>query len=249
MAEEVISRSLAPSVEAQPSAAPASQPGTHASGASAADAVWLQERSQRLEAEAAAAELRRQLDDVAAVLFGARRPSAAASSSVAETLRAVLVEAAGEAVQQRLRADEAEQHAADAAYVARLVAGMCARAATAADLQARWADERALLERRLEQAARMGQAMLKHQKEHGAGAAPRRTFPRPCPTRGQARVLSVQGVRPRRYVAECRPPASCSHPAAELEPWRQQLLSTAFAVGCSLLGGAAAVLIISRTQA
>lgn len=64
----------------------------------------------------------------------------------------------------------------------------------------------------------------------------------------QVRWLLGPGAQARQAVAECCSPGSCPHPAAEPEPWRQQLLSTAFAVGCSLLGGAAAVLIISRTQ-
>jgi hypothetical protein len=95
----------------------------------------------------------------------------------------------------------------------------------------------------------MGQAMLKHQKEHSAGVPGRRPLPcpcwMPCPS---ARWLLGPGAQARQAVAECCSPGSCPHPAAEPEPWRQQLLSTAFAVGCSLLGGAAAVLIISRTQ-
>lgn len=100
-------------------------------------------------------------------------------ASVAAEVAAALVAAATqcqlaaqEAAAQRQRADAAESAAAaaggsasDAAYVARLVAGICARAAVAADLEASFAVERASLERRLQQATRMGHAMLKHSKE------------------------------------------------------------------------------------
>lgn len=105
-------------------------------------------------------------------------------TSVAAEVAAALVAAATqcrlaaqEAAAQRQRADAAESAAAaaggsasDAAYVARLVAGICARAAVAADLEASFAVERGSLERRLQQATRMGHAMLKHSKEAGERA-------------------------------------------------------------------------------
>jgi hypothetical protein len=156
-----------------------------------------QERQRRLAAETAAAELRQQLDDISAALFAFHGSNAssttAGSSEVLSLAAATLTSAEAEAhplpllrsvlhqltqrqrresrqaaAQQQLLAG-ADEAAADQAMVARLVAGMLARAATTADLEEQWNAERALLERRLEQAAHMGQAMLRHHKEHGRG--------------------------------------------------------------------------------
>jgi predicted signal transduction protein with EAL and GGDEF domain len=96
-----------------------------------------------------------------------------ATPAVAAVLENVLQEAAEQralaaqqaAAQRKLVADKAA--AAGEALVARLVAGICARVATAADLEAEWQAERAVMEQRLEQSARMGHALLKHQKEQG----------------------------------------------------------------------------------
>lgn len=228
--EELISRAL-PRLSTSP-AADALAAASSSGGSTGSSATWQlqQERQRRLAAETAVADLQHQLDDISAVLFAFRSDSRSSNSGggggtgappaqqavhsgtspvVAAVLEGVLQEAAGRRAQaaeqaaalQQLLADRTAA-AAGEALVARLVAGICARAATAADLEAQWQAERALLERRLEQAARMGQAMLKHQKEH----------------------------------------------SAEPEPWRQQLLNTAFAVGCSILGAAAAVAIIRRAQ-
>ena len=152
------------------------------------------ERSRRQAAEAAAAELRRQLDEIAALVLSFRTgqaaglqqarqaqsqgpsPSGSGSASVASDLLGVLQAAAAQcraaaeaAAAQAARADACAAEAEDAALVARMVASICARAATAADLEAQWAGERALLERRLDQAARAQVAMLKHQREHSTG--------------------------------------------------------------------------------
>lgn len=196
---------LAAAAPAASSAAPAPCNGK----ALAAGGISLQqERQRRLAAEAAAAGLRQQLDDISAALFSFRSsqgldssasggqsssccvtasgPAADAAAgeegaSVAAELASVLLAAAtqcqlsaAEAAAQRQRADAAEAAAAaagscasDAAYVARLVAGICARAAAVADLESSFAAERASLERRLQQATRMGHAMLKHSKEAG----------------------------------------------------------------------------------
>ncbi|PRW56429.1 hypothetical protein C2E21_4679 [Chlorella sorokiniana] len=101
---------------------------------------------------------------------GARVAAQVASALLAAATQCQL--ATEEAAAQRQRADAAEAAAAaagkcasDAAYVARLVAGICTRAAVAADLESSFAAERASLERRLQQATRMGHAMLKHSKE------------------------------------------------------------------------------------
>lgn len=236
-------------------------PAATASSSGAWQLELEQERHRREVAEAAAAELQQQLNEISATLFGWRSSTSsrstatsstgsqsgsgssssqqhqqqqqngsfgcsevataaaatAASSSPAAALQAVLQGAAAQclesaqqaaAAEQRAaaaeaRAAEAAASAADAALVARLVSAMFASAAAASDLGAQWQAEQAVLERRLEQAARMQQAMLKHQREH----------------------------------------------RSEPEPWRQQLLNTAVSVGCSILGAATAVLIIRRTQA
>ncbi|KAL4858463.1 hypothetical protein ACK3TF_001441 [Chlorella vulgaris] len=192
-----------------------------ASSAPASTYLWRQqaleeqqqlqeERQRRLVAEMAAAGLRQQLDDISALLFAYRSnsDSSSSSSSRADGNRVVVAEvedvlrsASQQDAAHQQQADLAAAAAEDAAFVARLAATMCVRAVTLADVQAACSEERALLERRLEQSTRMGRAMLKHQKEHGSGA----------------------------------------------EPWRQQLLGTAFAVGCSVLGASAALLIIRRT--
>ncbi|KAI3428187.1 hypothetical protein D9Q98_006567 [Chlorella vulgaris] len=193
-----------------------------ASSAPASTYLWRQqaleeqqqlqeERQRRLVAEMAAAGLRQQLDDISALLFAYRSRCSGSSSSssiradgnrvVVAEVEDVLRSASQQDAAHQQQADSAAAAAEDAAFVARLAATMCVRAATLADVQAACFEERALLERRLEQSTRMGRAMLKHQKEHGSGA----------------------------------------------EPWRQQLLGTAFAVGCSVLGASAALLIIRRS--
>lgn len=195
--EELISRAL-PRLSTSP-AADALAAASSSGGSTGSSATWQlqQERQRRLAAETAVADLQHQLDDISAVLFAFRSDSRSSNSGggggtgappaqqavhsgtspvVAAVLEGVLQEAAGRRAQaaeqaaalQQLLADRTAA-AAGEALVARLVAGICARAATAADLEAQWQAERALLERRLEQAARMGQAMLKHQKEHSAG--------------------------------------------------------------------------------
>ncbi|PSC72800.1 hypothetical protein C2E20_3964 [Micractinium conductrix] len=218
--EEMLSGSVTrlsvPQLAAAAAAAAAAAGGRGGGGApsgspqeQAVQQVVHQERQRRRAAETAAAELRGQLDEISALLFTSQQRGAAgrmASShgpGPADLLRGVLAEAA--AAQRAAAAAGAAAAAAadDAALVARMVACVCARAAVAADMGADWAAERAVLERRLDQAVRMGQAMLKHHKEH----------------------------------------------SAEPEPWRQQLLNTAVAVGCSILGAATAVLIIRRAQA
>lgn len=99
---------------------------------------------------------------------------------VAALARAVLADAEAALAAERRRADTAlaaaaaastaaEGAAADAALVARMVASMLARAAAAEDLGAAWRADKALLERRLERAAAMGQAVLKHRTGQSAG--------------------------------------------------------------------------------
>ncbi|KAL4443682.1 hypothetical protein ABPG75_011419 [Micractinium tetrahymenae] len=231
--EELLSRGL-PHLSAPdtlPHAAGSLSSAWPAVDAASAKQQLQQERQRRVAAEAAAAELRNQMDEVAAQLFSFRsgqqlQPPCHASTAdghssngspsdtdVAALLRAVLGEAAAAVTAQQRRADAAlaaaaaasaaaEGAAADAALVARMVAGMLGRAAAAEDQVATWQEEKALLERRLERAARMGQAVLKHRSEQ----------------------------------------------SAEPEPWRQQLLNAAFCVGCSILGAATAALIIRRAQ-
>lgn len=233
--EELLSRGLPPLPAPgglgphAPAAAPSA---LHSADSTSVTQQLWQERLQREAAEAAAAQLREQLDEVAAQLFCFRsrqqqqqQPTDASTSStlsgngsgpgadVPALVRSVLVDAEAAVAAERRRADAAlavaaaattaaDGAAADAALVARMVAAALARAAAAEDLGAAWQGEKALLERRLERAAAMGQAVLKHRSGQGA----------------------------------------------ETEPWRQQLLNAAFCVGCSILGAATAVLIIRRTQ-
>ncbi|KAL4447224.1 hypothetical protein ABPG77_007257 [Micractinium sp. CCAP 211/92] len=102
---------------------------------------------------------------------------------VAALARAVLADAEAALAAERRRADTAlaaaaaastaaEGAAADAALVAGMVASMLARAAAAEDLGAAWRADKALLERRLERAAAMGQAVLKHRTGQSAETEP-----------------------------------------------------------------------------
>ncbi|KAI7845048.1 hypothetical protein COHA_001414 [Chlorella ohadii] len=111
-------------------------------------------------------------DSASSAAEGAAAEGATLAAEVAAALLAAASQcrqAVEEAAAQRQRADEAAaaagERASDAAYVARLVAGICSRAAAVADLESSFAAERASLERRLQQATRMGHAMLKHSKE------------------------------------------------------------------------------------
>jgi hypothetical protein len=152
-----------------------------------------QERQRRLAAEGVAREMQQQLRDIAAALLPP--PAPAPAGGLAAAAAALAAENRG------LR--EALAQADGRLEVARLVAGLCAQAATSAALQAAWAREREVLHARLEQAAQMGEAMLRHKRE--------------------------QREQP--------------------EPWRQQLLSAALAVGSVALGAAAAVVLIKNVQA
>lgn len=186
--------------------------------------VVHQERQRRRAAETAAAELRGQLDEISALLFTSQQRGAAgrmASShgpGPADLLRGVLAEAA--AAQRAAAAAGAAAAAAadDAALVARMVACVCARAAVAADMGADWAAERAVLERRLDQAVRMGQAMLKHHKEHSAGG-------RRVRGRRQAAGVVVQRASGARARALLIPPAGAAAAAvaARIRPLRRPL--------------------------
>lgn len=204
---------LAAATDASSSTATSAGPAAGACSQLAAQLQLQQERQQRQAAQTAASGLRQQLDDMSALLFRYRSKvpqqgttggiSSNARPGLPALLQGVLAEAEAAVQRSAELAAGAASEAADAAHVARMVAGICARAALHADLGEQWGAERAALVRRLEQAARMGQAMLKHQKES----------------------------------------------SAEPEPWRQQLLNTALAVGCTCLGASTAVLIICRTQA
>jgi hypothetical protein len=246
-----------------------------AAAAASGSASWRQQQEQqeerlqlerkgRLEAESTAAELRQQLDDISALLFSYRRqqqPECSGSSDGGSSSTPALPALLGSVLQEAAAQSQLAAHdAADAAYVARMVAGVCARAAAAADLGQQWEAERAVLKRRLEQAALMGEAMLKHQKEHSAGGWVGRWvggWVAHSGSRGCWHTRRAQAVRPLLPPAPQACGLSCCLTlflpplplCADAEPWRQQLLNTTVSVGCLFLGAAAAVLIIRRSQA
>lgn len=211
---------------------------------SASQQQLVAERGKRQAAEAAVAELRQQLDEIAALVlsFRSRQPaglqqlqqaqqgqqeqqqqqaavaSSGSGASVATDLLSVLQAAAAQcqhaaeaAAQQAARAHAATAEAEDAALVARMVAGICARAAAAADLGEQWAGERAQLERRLEQAALSQMAMLKHHKEHSAGACWHRAVV----------VGGAQAVRAAQPILSCVLATACT--GSPLTPYMRLL--------------------------
>lgn len=203
---------LAPLSESQPGTGSKELPAVRAAAAAAAavdkpaqqpsssappsphKAALAQERHRRTSAEALSTDLRRQLDDIATVLLSAKPRAVGAPPTTPTPLAAAqaLVQECA-ALRQDASLFEGRLH------VARMVAGICSRAGTTADLQAAWQEERRVLLTRLEQAAQLGAAMLRHKQQQQ------------------------------------------QH---EPEPWRQQLVHAALAVGCSALGAAAAVAII-----
>ena len=215
--------------------------------ATQAQQYW-QEVQRRTDLEAVLKELRSQLDDVMATVAarGGGRAAAPAGAAPAAAVAAALEVAAAEAATRVAAAQAAAAAAAEGLevrlHVARLVAGALSRAAAAADLGAAWDKERQGLQRRLEQAAAMSEAMLRRQQarlgpRRAAAAACALAAPYPLCCRLRVRFL---------MLPSCCPlfPPTLQAARAEVEPWRHLLLNGLVTASCLGLGAAAAVLIV-----